>query len=99
MRVKPLLVLALLVSACTTPPGQMKTVSGDMKGYKAFSWGKAGVTYKEYDDVAFLCTGLGVLTPDKPKPQDTQLQNTTTDDAFAQDRLINTEQQQRQAEW
>ncbi|MEJ0060294.1 MAG: hypothetical protein WDM79_12245 [Terricaulis sp.] len=39
---------------------------GELGGYKAFSWGRAGVTYSEYQTVSFECASRAMLAPRAP---------------------------------
>ncbi len=51
--------LAIGLTGCQEP-GHMKTTDGYLKGYKAYSWGKADVSYDDYDKTAYDCTLEGV---------------------------------------
>ena len=48
--------LMLALSACSSP-GQMRNMNHevDLHGYHSYSWGKAGVNFKDYTHVLFEC--------------------------------------------
>jgi hypothetical protein len=58
-----LAVAALALAGCSTP-GNMDSSQTLMFGkYRAFSWGKANVSYDDYRTVAFECASRAVLSP------------------------------------
>ena len=68
------------LGACVAPPGGIKVspTRGDLQGYRAFSWGKANVSYEEYDDAAATCSIAGVFARADWMPVD-HLVNTVED--------------------
>jgi hypothetical protein len=62
------LMLGSLGACVSPPPGHMRAAAtqGELGGYKAFSWGRAGATYAEYQTVAFECASRGALSPSAP---------------------------------
>jgi hypothetical protein len=60
-----LLAAGLFAGGCVKRPGELRNTgfAGDLKDYRGFSWGKAGVTFAQYDETAFACTAHGMLQP------------------------------------